>query len=176
MLAKYSISAKIITVVAFLLVAMTGMGLLAVQTMRSINANTTEIATSWLPSVRVLGDLRSGVINYRNVVREHLLGETAEDKAETEKMLAAIVERNDKARQTYEPLITTPQERAIYNDWVSNWNNYKQRVQEVMALSRSSGAAVGGETGGVVMTSAPAHASASRPSMAMEVPSRRGYR
>jgi methyl-accepting chemotaxis protein len=136
MLAKYSIRAKIITVVAFLLLAMTGMGLLAVSSMRSINASTVDIATSWLPSVRVLGDLRSGVINYRNVIREHLLGETAEEKAETEKMLAAIVERNSKARQTYEPLITTPEERAIYNEWLTNWNNYKQRVQEVLELSR----------------------------------------
>ena len=57
MLAKYSIRTKIITVVAFLLVAMTGMGLLAVRNMRAINANTVDISTSWLPSVRVLGDL-----------------------------------------------------------------------------------------------------------------------
>ena len=40
MLAKYSIRTKIVTVVAFLLVAMTGMGLLAVGNMRAINANT----------------------------------------------------------------------------------------------------------------------------------------
>jgi methyl-accepting chemotaxis protein len=80
--------------------------------------------------------MRSGVINYRNVVREHMLGESAEEKAESEKMLAAIVERNNKARQAYEPLITSPEERAIYSDWSANWNNYKQRVEEVLALSR----------------------------------------
>ena len=136
MLAKYSIRAKIITVVAFLLVAMTGMGLLSVQSMRSINANTVDIATSWLPSMRALGDLRSGVINYRNVVREHLLGETAEEKTDTEKMLAGIVEKNDKIRQAYQPLITSPEERTIYDEWVSNWDNYKRRVEEVLALSR----------------------------------------
>jgi methyl-accepting chemotaxis protein len=136
MLAKYSIRAKIVTVVAFLLLAMTGMGLLAVSSMRSINANTVDITTNWLPSVRVLGDLRSGVINYRNVVREHLLGETAEEKAETEKMLAGIVEKNNKIRESYQPMITSPEERAIYNDWVTNWNNYKQRIEEVLALSR----------------------------------------
>ncbi len=56
MLAKYSIRAKIIAVVAFLLVAITGMGLLAVRNMRAINANTVDITTNWMPSVRVLGD------------------------------------------------------------------------------------------------------------------------
>src|SRR3954452_8062399 len=80
MLASYSIRTKIVAVVAFLLVAMTGMGLLAVRNMRAINANTVDITTSWLPSVRVLGDLRAGVITYRNVIREHMLSETLEEK------------------------------------------------------------------------------------------------
>src|SRR5690348_13867734 len=73
MLANISIRAKIITVVAFLLVALTGMGLLAVKYMRSINASTVDISTNWLQSVRVLGELRAGVITYRNVIREHML-------------------------------------------------------------------------------------------------------
>ena len=76
MFATISIRAKIISVVAFLLVAMTGMGLIAVWKMRAMNANTADITTSWMPSVRVLGDLRAGVITYRNVIREHMLAET----------------------------------------------------------------------------------------------------
>ena len=67
---------------------MASMGLLAVYNMRAINANTVDIATNWLPSIRALGDLRAGVITYRNVIREHMLGETAEDKEATEKVLA----------------------------------------------------------------------------------------
>ncbi|HEY0849712.1 MAG TPA: MCP four helix bundle domain-containing protein, partial [Bradyrhizobium sp.] len=67
MLSKFSIRSKLVTVVAFLLVALAGMGLLAVKNMRSINASTVDITTVWLPSVRVLGDLRAGVITYRNV-------------------------------------------------------------------------------------------------------------
>ena len=138
MLAKYSIRAKIITVVAFLLVAMTGMGLLAVKNMRSINANTVDISTSWLPSVRVLGDLRAGVITYRNVIREHMLGETLEEKLAMEKTLADVVESNTKIRAAYETMITSPEERAMYNEWVKLWESYKKGTQEVMALSRKA--------------------------------------
>ena len=116
MLAKYSIRTKIITVVAFLLVAMTGMGLLAVRNMRAINANTVDISTSWLPSVRVLGDLRAGVITYRNVIREHRLAETLADKLANEKTLATVIDSNAKIRAAYEPMITSPEERALYNE------------------------------------------------------------
>jgi methyl-accepting chemotaxis protein len=138
MLAKYSIRAKIIAVVAFLLVAMTGMGLLAVKNMRSINANTVDISTSWLPSVRVLGELRAGVITYRNVIREHMLSETLAEKETAEKTLAGVVESNNKIRTAYEPMITSPEERALYNEWSQIWDKYKAGTQEVMALSRKA--------------------------------------
>ena len=94
MFSNLSIRAKIMTVVAILLAVMSGMGLLAVKNMRSINANTVDIATNWLPGVRVLGELRAGVITYRNVIREHMLAETLDEKIAAEKTLASL-EEND---------------------------------------------------------------------------------
>jgi methyl-accepting chemotaxis protein len=136
MFAKYSIRAKIITVVALLLLALTGMGLLAVRNMQAINANTVDITTNWLPSVRVIGELRAGVVTYRNVIREHMLSETLEDKLATEKTLAGVIEANMKARKSYEGMITSPEERALYNQWSEIWERYKKGTEEVMALSR----------------------------------------
>ena len=138
MLANFSIRSKITAVVAFLLIAITGMGLLAVRNMRAINASTVDIATNWLPSVRVLGDLRSGVITYRNVIREHMLAETAEEKEAAEKILVGVNEANGKIRQTYEPMITSPEERALYNEWTQLWDRYKKGTEEVIVLSRKS--------------------------------------
>jgi methyl-accepting chemotaxis protein len=138
MFSNLSIRAKIISVVAVLLVVMTGMGLLAVKNMRSINANTVDVSTNWLPSVRVLGDLRAGVITYRNVIREHMLAETLEEKLAAEKTLATVTESNTKIRQSYEPMITSPEERALYAEWSKLWDEYKKGTQEVMALSRKA--------------------------------------
>jgi methyl-accepting chemotaxis protein len=138
MFAQYSIRAKITTVVAFLLVAMTGMGLLAVKNMRALNASTVDINTNWLPSVRILGELRAGLITYRNVVREHMLAETAEEKQAMEKTLDTVIQGNLKVRQSYEPLITNPEERALYNEWAQLSDSYDAGVREVIALSRNS--------------------------------------
>jgi methyl-accepting chemotaxis protein len=138
MLAKYPIRTKIVTVVAFLLVAMTGMGLLAVGNMRAINANTAEISNVWLPSVRVLGDLRAGVITYRNVIREHMLCETLDEKLAMEKTLATVIESNTKIRAAYEPLITSAEERALYGEWAQLWDKYRRGTQDVMAASRNA--------------------------------------
>jgi methyl-accepting chemotaxis protein len=138
MFAKFSIRSKIIAVVALLLVMMSGMGLLAVGDMRAINANTVDITTNWLPSVRVLGELRAGVITYRNVIREHMLSETLAEKEAAEKTLATVVEGNTKLRQIYETMITSPEERALYAEWSKTWDAYKKGTQEVMALSRKA--------------------------------------
>ncbi|MBR0811351.1 MCP four helix bundle domain-containing protein [Bradyrhizobium diazoefficiens] len=136
MLANISIRAKIISVVAFLLVAMTGMGLLAITKMRSMNANTVDITTNWMPSVRVIGDLRASVITYRNVVRQHMLAPTLEDKLATEKTAATVIEALAKVRARYEPMITSAEERALYGQWSKLWDDYKKGTEEVMALSR----------------------------------------
>ncbi|MEY9183311.1 methyl-accepting chemotaxis protein [Bradyrhizobium sp. USDA 326] len=136
MFAKLSIRTKIISVVAFLLVAMTGMGLLAVMKMRSMNANTVDITTNWLPSVRVIGDLRASVITYRNVVRQHMLAEGLEDKLAVEKTAATVTEALAKVRSRYEAMISSPEEQALYNQWSKLWDEYKKGTEEVMALSR----------------------------------------
>jgi methyl-accepting chemotaxis protein len=138
MLAKYSIRAKITAVVALLLFVMTGMGLLAVRNMRAINASTVDITTNWLPSVRALGELRAGVITYRNVIRQHMLSDTTAEKEASEKILATVVEGNNKIRASYEPMISSPEERALYKEWSEIWDKYKNGTQEVMALSRKA--------------------------------------
>jgi methyl-accepting chemotaxis protein len=136
MLSKLSIRAKLVAVVSFLLVATLGVGLLGLRQMNEINANLEDVRTNWLPSVRVIGELRAGVITYRNVVREHMLSETVEIKAAQEKTLATVTESNDKIRQQYLKLITSPQERALYEEWFKLLQQYRAGVEQVMALSR----------------------------------------
>ena len=101
-----------------------------------MNANTLDISTNSLPSVRVLGDLRAGAQTYRNVLREQLLVETLDEKLAMEKMLQSVNAENEKIRQRYEPLIASPEERALYNEWVKLWDEYRTGTQQVMELSR----------------------------------------
>jgi methyl-accepting chemotaxis protein len=136
MFASISIRNKITIVIALLLLAMTGMGLLAVAKMRAINARTVEIQGSWLPSVRALGDLRTAASNYRSILRGHLLSDTAEGKAAAEQRMQAQTDQSNKLRQVYEKLITSPEERAIYTEWAREWEQYTRIAQEVIALSR----------------------------------------
>jgi methyl-accepting chemotaxis protein len=136
MLNRISIRAKITAVIALLLLALAGMGLLAVQNMRAINASSVDIAHNWLPSVRVLGELRAGVLTYRLALREHMLAQTLEDKQAVEETMARAAATDTKTQQLYEPMIISQQERALYNEWSQTWENYKKGAANVVALSR----------------------------------------
>jgi methyl-accepting chemotaxis protein len=138
MLSKWSIRSKIIAIIAFLLVVMGGLGGMAVRSMQGINAHTVEIATNWLPSVGVLGVLRSNINGYRAAVRDHLLGDTSEAKDAAEKKMTAILDVIAKARKSYETMISSPEERAIYNDWGQAWGGYVKGAEGVVEMSRKS--------------------------------------
>jgi methyl-accepting chemotaxis protein len=138
MLAKLSIRTKITVVIAFLLVAMSAMGALNVRQMYAINSSTVDIMSNWLPSVRVLGDLRAATITYRAIVRAHLLATDEAGKQLQEDLLAKWIANVDKARKAYEPLITSAEERGFYDEFSTSWAEYLAGVKEVLVLSRKN--------------------------------------
>ena len=138
MFAKYSIRTKITVVVAFLLVAMSAMGALNIRQMYTINSATVDIVNNWLPSVRVLGELRAATITYRAIVRSHLLATDEAGKQLQEDLLAKWITNTDKARKAYEPLITSAEERALYDEFSTSWAEYLAGAKEVLVLSRKN--------------------------------------
>jgi methyl-accepting chemotaxis protein len=138
MLAKYSIRTKMTAVVAFLLVAMSSMGALNIRQMYAINASTVDITTNWLPSIRVLGELRAATITYRAIVRSHLLASDEAGKQLQEDLLAKWINNTDKARKAYESLIISAEERVLYDEFSASWAEYLAGVREVLALSRKN--------------------------------------
>src|ERR1700723_1835354 len=136
MFMKFAIRTKIICVVSVLLLAVAGSGLLAASYMRTMNADTSEIATNWLPSVKTLGELNVGIILYRATLRAHLLAETVEEKQAVEKSVEKVAENNLRIRKNYEAMINSAEQRALYDDWSKRWQEYKDISAKVMELSR----------------------------------------
>ncbi|UFW51842.1 MULTISPECIES: methyl-accepting chemotaxis protein [Bradyrhizobium] len=137
-MSKLSIVFKLLTVLSVLVLSLAGVGVTAIGTMQNINAHTVEIAESWLPSVRALGSLRADINELRVALRLHLMQESAEGKEAAEKRLASLRDRIEQTRKVYEPLITSSEERSLYQQWATAWGEYLNGVQEVMALSRKS--------------------------------------
>jgi methyl-accepting chemotaxis protein len=136
MIATLSIRAKMIAVISFFLAALAGMGLLATLKMQTIQASTIDIQNNRLPKVRVLGFLRAHTMKYGSVVRDHLLETEAPKKAANDEILKTLSQEIGKASAEYESLITSPEERALFDEFQQGWNAYVTQIQDVLSASR----------------------------------------
>jgi methyl-accepting chemotaxis protein len=138
MLATASIRTKITVVVAFLLVAMTGLVIIAVRSMQAVNASAVEIQSGWLPNIRLLGELQKNVIQNRSVALAYLLADTAEGKEAVAKRFDGLRSANARIRQSFEKQIRLPEEHALYNEWIRQWDIFEKTSDQVMSLSRKT--------------------------------------
>ena len=136
MLSLLSIRTKLIALVSILLVALTAMGLFAIVEMRSINASAQVIKNSWLPSVRLVGELRTQSARYRAVLRDYLTEPDEKFMADIQRNLDARAKDYDTANKAYEPLISSPQEAALYKELSATWKTFREAADEVIAHAR----------------------------------------
>ena len=138
MFAKLSIRTKITSLVVVLLLALSGLGMIGLIQMRTLNTSTVDIGTNWLPSVKELGNMRNTITMYRNSLRSHLLSLEAKGKAEEERRQESILASLKKHQTAYEKMISSPEERRLYEEWVREWNSYLTEAAKVIALSRQA--------------------------------------
>ncbi|MDO8978739.1 MAG: MCP four helix bundle domain-containing protein [Afipia sp.] len=136
MLSRLSIRTKLIALVSILLVALTAMGLFAIVEMRAINASAQVIKNSWLPSVRLVGELRTQSARYRAVLRDYLTEPDEKFMAEIQRNLDARAKDYDTANKAYEPMISSPQEAALYKELSATWKTFREAADEVIAHAR----------------------------------------
>jgi methyl-accepting chemotaxis protein len=138
MFAKLSIRTKITSLVVTLLLALSGLGVIGLLQMRSLNAGTVDIGTNWLPSIKELGNMRTTISLYRNAIRSHLLAMDAKVKADEDKRMESLLANLKKHQTLYEPMIASPEERRIYEEWAREWSTYLTEAAKVLSLSRQS--------------------------------------
>jgi methyl-accepting chemotaxis protein len=138
-MSQLSIRGKMVAVIALLLLAMTLLGGMAVHGMQAINAHTEQIANSWLPSVRILGELRSAVSLNRAQLRAYMTADSAEEREMLDKNMKATLNGIADARRSYQPLISSAEERALFEDWSRAWEEYVKATDGVLEISRKGG-------------------------------------
>ncbi|MEH2480980.1 CHASE3 domain sensor protein [Nitrobacteraceae bacterium AZCC 2146] len=136
MLAKLSIRLKLIAVISFLLVALAGIGSFAVNRMQELNSHTVDLATNWLPSVQILGELQVLVQRYRNNVSLFVLMTDQQERRALEKLLDSIAQEMNQAFKTYDPLVTSPEERRLADEIARDWKEFLSLTQEAMDAVR----------------------------------------
>ncbi len=129
------ISHKILVFMLTLTAIASGLSLILVNSMSTINNQSTIIAANWLPSVIVTSTINTATSDFRVNEAKHV-GTTDEAiMRDAEKSMASLMEHIAQLRADYEKLISSPEEKALYDNFAAQWDGYMKIHEKFLRLS-----------------------------------------
>ena len=124
---------------------MTAVGLIALKEIRAVNARLVEVQANWLQGVLALGEMQAIVLRHQTAIRDHLLANDPETEAQAEKTIQTLEQNIKRAFSAYEGLKASSDNRATYNEFRRDWDDYAVAAEEVLTASRNQDFATGRE-------------------------------
>jgi methyl-accepting chemotaxis protein len=115
-----------------------GISALAVWEMGQMQASTQAITSNWLPSVERVNKMNTGTSDFRIQEFKHVLNTDAAAMVDIEKVITATLAAFEENNKAYVALISSAEERKLYDDFAADWKQYLQIHQELLTLSRTN--------------------------------------
>ncbi len=133
-----TITAKMLAAFAALLALVAAIGMFAMMKIGEVNSLSTEMRSRTLPATQLIGDLHAYTSQYRIQQSGHITALTPEAKAKAEKMLRNASSAISGMMDDYEPLLQTKEQKALFADLKTNWAQYGQLTDQMVALSNAN--------------------------------------
>ncbi|KAB1074309.1 HAMP domain-containing methyl-accepting chemotaxis protein [Methylobacterium planeticum] len=125
---RISIKTALTALFALLALVVAGQGALTLAKLAAIRQGVTSVATNWLPSVATINEISSAVDKAR--LRQYRLATTSPRDPKLQdtyrQQYLEALESVAGARKRYEPLISSPEERALYDRFVAAWSRFER--------------------------------------------------
>jgi len=122
---------------AVVLALMAILGVFSLRQMSSINQQSTDMAQNWMPSVRWTEEINGNTADYRVAELQHVLADTPAAMQKYEKDMADLMATITKNRAIYEKMISSPEEKAIYDNFSKKFDAYMVEHEKLIPLSRA---------------------------------------
>ncbi|HVZ00977.1 MAG TPA: methyl-accepting chemotaxis protein [Dongiaceae bacterium] len=132
------IGVKIYGGFALLLAILLGLGLFAIWNFAVINDQSTEITRNWLPSVENISRLNTEAANFRVAEGTRLVASSEADIAKAGADMKATTDSMVATANVYEPLISSDEERGIYEQFKTAWAQYQDTSRKLLDLAGSN--------------------------------------
>ena len=111
-------------------------GGLAIWKMATINTSTEDIATNWLPSITVLGQLRNTANAFRRLENRHILSVDDKEMNEIEQQMSVQRKTFDELMGKYKGLIANEEDRKLFEALSGAMEGYWVSHTKLIPLSR----------------------------------------
>ncbi len=132
------IGAKVYFGFGLVLAILVALGWVSINKLAAVNDQSTIISENWLPSVSAVQSVDTLSAVYRVAQGSHILSTTDDEMAKAEADMAKAADEMAAARKAYEPLISSDDEHALYNDFAKAWDQYLATGAQVLELSRKN--------------------------------------
>lgn len=132
------ISHKISVFMLILILIAGGVAVKLVSSMSIVNDQSTVITVNWLPSVVAISEINTATSDFRLAETKHLGSTDPAVMKEAEGEMDKIDAHIKSLQKTYEPLISSPEEKQIYNKFAKVWDAYLHHHKEFLALSQAN--------------------------------------
>lgn len=122
-------------VLALMVFALGGFALLQMANMRQ---QSDQVENNWLPSVMAVGEMSQDLLRVRALTLRLLVNRDPQALAQNEQKLTDLKNGLHRAQALYEGLIVLPEERALFDRFKNQEQQYLQRQEQVMAFSKAS--------------------------------------
>ncbi|TXN49968.1 MCP four helix bundle domain-containing protein, partial [Methylobacterium sp. WL2] len=131
-----SLKASLAASFGFLALTCVGQGALSVTKLSGIRHSVTEVATNWLPSVIAVTNIRATASEVRiKQLRSLAIAGSPEQRADNSRQMADALAAVTTARKAYEPLISSDEERRLYDAFAAAWSRYEAVGRDAMRLA-----------------------------------------
>ena len=138
MLSRVRLSTKLIAAFALMIVLQVGGNVVSLAVLGNIDKSVDDLSTNWLPSVEAISDVAQSIQTLR---RQELLHILSTDEAVMRNYDARYADAKSKLTQhiaQYEKLISSNEERTIFNNFSADLTKYFAISSRLLDLSRSN--------------------------------------
>jgi len=129
-----SIRSKVLGAFIVVLLLADGLGVFALQRLGAVNDAAADLRDSWLPSLRVVGQIAMYSERIRANQNTYIMQPDEKARENSLKVLQATLDMRDKAYREYQPLITPGEERQLADIMGRTWTSYMSGWQQVMDM------------------------------------------
>ena len=135
--ANLNIGKKLGFAFAFVMLLTVLLAMMSVLEMSNLNADTVDIETNWMASVKILGSLSSDCATLRRYELAYLLSPDDNGRSTNLENMAKRLPMVDQDIKDYEPTVNSGEERQLFTEFKDRWQRYLEVHNQVMDLAKS---------------------------------------
>jgi methyl-accepting chemotaxis protein len=135
---RATIKAKLVGSFALLLILISTLGAVGIVRMASVNDQSTIIATNWMPSIDAVHRLNTATSDLRVAQYNHITSTEPAAMARAERDISQALAQFKQTQAVYEKLISSDEERALYETFTAKFDRYLTEWNSILQLSRAN--------------------------------------